>query len=386
MTNNIKLTYFYTFFSNIGVTSLWVLYLAHKGMGLVEIGLLESIFHIASFIFETPTGIMADTYGRKKAIIAGRIASLASALIMLFANSFALFALGFVVSALSYNLQSGSGEALLYDSLKQNDEEHRYLKISSHLNFLLEVAACSGILLAGFLSDLNFAFTYVVAIVLAIISLATASKFIEPTIHETTEKVSLLATTKSALLFLRKDKSLFFIMVCFAVYLAFQTSFGFYFQNYYKTFGLTNAAISIVLFVSGLLQAITSMAIPFMEKHLGSKRIFYIISIASSFFVLIAAIMSNIFVIIVFSVLCFILASTFYPLQSNFLHKRIPSEERATLISFASMFFSLTMIVLFPVMGLLGDWFGLQYVFIGSSVLLTFLTLAVALIGIKNKK
>ena len=46
--------------------SSWVALLALRGFSVLEIGLLESIFHIVSFCFELPSGVVADVFGRKR--------------------------------------------------------------------------------------------------------------------------------------------------------------------------------------------------------------------------------------------------------------------------------------------------------------------------------
>ena len=70
---------------------------------------------------------------------------------MLFCNSFLGFAIAFVISAISYNLNSGSEEALVYDSLKVIGEEEKYLKINGNLNFIIEVAQGIAVLVGGIL-------------------------------------------------------------------------------------------------------------------------------------------------------------------------------------------------------------------------------------------
>ena len=64
---NISLAKKYAFIQYFGITSLWLLYLSSfKGMTLVQIGFLEAIFHITSFVFEVPSGALADRFGYKK--------------------------------------------------------------------------------------------------------------------------------------------------------------------------------------------------------------------------------------------------------------------------------------------------------------------------------
>ena len=46
MKRNIGIDYIYRFLSSFDITeAIWVLFLAYKGMTLIEIGLLESSYH-----------------------------------------------------------------------------------------------------------------------------------------------------------------------------------------------------------------------------------------------------------------------------------------------------------------------------------------------------
>ena len=97
----------------------WVALLSVRGFTTAQIGLFESIFHVASMIFEVPSGAVADVFGRKKTMIASSVVTVLSALMMIFSDSFFMIAVAMVVSALSYNLASGTREAIAYDSLKE---------------------------------------------------------------------------------------------------------------------------------------------------------------------------------------------------------------------------------------------------------------------------
>ena len=81
---NISVSYIYNFLLQLNITSaIWVLYLAFRGMSLVEIGLLESVYHITGVLFELPTGVIADVYGKKFSVIIGRIISVISCILMI---------------------------------------------------------------------------------------------------------------------------------------------------------------------------------------------------------------------------------------------------------------------------------------------------------------
>ena len=50
---------------NLSLTGAWVAILAARGFTLVEIGIVETVFHITSLVFEIPSGVLADVFGRK---------------------------------------------------------------------------------------------------------------------------------------------------------------------------------------------------------------------------------------------------------------------------------------------------------------------------------
>ena len=54
----------------------WVALLAARGFSLIEIGIIESIFHAVSICFEVPSGVAADVFGRKKTLVISQIADI----------------------------------------------------------------------------------------------------------------------------------------------------------------------------------------------------------------------------------------------------------------------------------------------------------------------
>ena len=146
---------------------------------------------MASFLFEMPSGALADLVGRKKVMFWGRIFAAVSALVLLFSVELWQFILGFVLAALGYNLNSGSEEALVYDSLKQLHKEQEYVKVNSRMNVLIEIAAGAGTFLGGILAERSFAACYLAAAVVAGISVFPIFFLQEPPIREEREQRNL---------------------------------------------------------------------------------------------------------------------------------------------------------------------------------------------------
>lgn len=189
---NIPIDYLYCFLKNFDVSSaIWVLYMVYRGLPLWQVGIAEGIFHVTSLLFEVPSGAVADLAGRKRVLLWGRMMSLISTVIMLFSWELWQFCIGFVIAALSYNLNSGSEEALVYDSLKTIGEEKAYIKVNGRLNMLIEIASGTAIFLGGILAEHSFEFCYLLSIFVVGMSIVPAVLFYEPPITEKKEKIRL---------------------------------------------------------------------------------------------------------------------------------------------------------------------------------------------------
>lgn len=177
---NITLDYMSTFITNLNMqSSIWVLYLAYCGLNLAQIGLVEGIYHATSIIFEIPSGAVADLLGRKKSMVLSRICIALSCMIMLFAQNFWHFALGFMVQALGNNLNSGSEEALVYDSMKAAGQEARYMSVCGRLNVIIEESQGIATVAGGILAEFSYFWCYSACLVIAALALLPVILMVE---------------------------------------------------------------------------------------------------------------------------------------------------------------------------------------------------------------
>lgn len=101
---------------------------------MLEIGIMESIFHVVSCIFEIPSGAFADVFGRKRSLTLSKLTSILSSFLMILSANFWTTAIAIGFSAISYNLESGTREVLAYDSLKSVNCENDYNKLIMLIN------------------------------------------------------------------------------------------------------------------------------------------------------------------------------------------------------------------------------------------------------------
>ncbi|MBZ9622305.1 MFS transporter [Clostridium sp. FP2] len=384
---NVFKNYIFTFINRFDLTrGIWMIYLASKGLSLTEVGLVEAIFHITSFLMEIPTGAVADIWGRKASRICGRISTLIAAIILIYSNSFWGFVIGFIVSALSYNLESGAGEALLYDSLKEIGEEKKYMKVLGKNEIIMQMAQTCGLLLGGFLSNYGYVYAYGVTIVVSMGSIIQAFSFTEPNIKIEIEEKSFKILKKQVVesfYIIAGNKKLAFLIVFSQGIFMFNASIFFYFQNYLLDRGISKGSIGVMLATSALAAAITSSQTHKIEKKIGEKVIITLFPIIISICIWGVA-LSKYYCI--FFIVINTIDSIVFVAVGDYINKLIPSEKRATILSMASMIFSLYMIVLFPIIGKIGDAFSLQIAFQVLAIIATIMAVINIMVLRRNKK
>lgn len=364
---NITLNYFNTFITNLNMQSaIWVLYLAYCNMNLMQVGILEGIYHATSIICEIPSGAMADLLGRKKSMILSRFCIAISCILMLFSRNFWLFALSFMIQALGNNFNSGSEEALIYDSMKCIGKEDGYMKVNGRMNMLIEVSQAIATVAGGILAEYSYFWCYAACTVIAFFSFVPVFFMTEPPITENAPKKDKKQTAVQAVIqhfktsfhILAQDRRILKVVTFYSAVFASHTVLFFYSQQFFYDLGCNKIQISMICLVAGLASCMGAVLSEKVYKKLNEKMSFIIalgISIA-----LIAYGGNHLIVAIIAFIIANFCNSMLYPVESESLNRLIPSEQRATLISVNSMFFSVVMIIIFPVVGALADFVGLD--------------------------
>ena len=349
----------------------WVALLALRGFSILEIGILESIFHIVSSCFEIPSGVVADVFGRKRTMVLARIVSLVSSSFMILSFDFwtVAFAIGF--SAISYNLESGTREALAYDSLKAVGQEERYNDFASKEMMLYRITTSTATLCAGIALWLGYRKAYAVDMVFNLIALGIACSLKEVSaqaLHETEangENASGIHTNSGGTVAVIRDRfhnviyeSWHFmcsnrnarrIMIVNALIGAVSTLVLFFLQAKLPLAGLSDVLLGPALFVMGLGAALGAKVVGHFSTW--RYRKYVLLSGSGVLFAFVVTFTGNPYIMILGGFVGAFFDDFLEVRTDVILNDMIPSEQRATLISVNSFMFSLTMIVLSTLMG-----------------------------------
>ena len=168
-------------FSGLRITdAVWVALLAARGFSLWEIGLAESVFHVVSLLCEVPSGMAADLLGRKKTLVSGGVCMVLQSLLMAFASDLFTICFAMGLNALAMTMFSGTSTALVYDSLKQEGCEEKYIQVSANGSQISMLANAVGSMASILNRFLGFAGFYLLSAAFEGVSTAALALMEEP--------------------------------------------------------------------------------------------------------------------------------------------------------------------------------------------------------------
>lgn len=122
---------------------------ADTGLSTAQISTLFIVWSLSSLVFEIPSGVLADALSRRLLLIAAPVLNAAAFGLWVFAPSYPVFALGFVLWGVSGALQSGALEALVYEELDRQDAASRYAQVIGRAHAASTIALVLAMALAG---------------------------------------------------------------------------------------------------------------------------------------------------------------------------------------------------------------------------------------------
>lgn len=367
------------------VDAVWVVFLLQRGFSIAQVGIAEGVFHVVSMCCEIPSGMVADLIGRKRTLVLSGLVSAAGSLCMILTNAFPMILVAMGLNALSYNLVSGSREALTYDSLLEAGAQEEYLRVSAIQEKLYLFVFAAANLFSVVTVSLGYEKGYLISMVQGICCSIVAFRIWEPGRENTKQHEKNRNWTR----ILRKhviESGKFFVTHGFAarrMLISGVAAAGYYIvfmllQQHLVEQGLQAKWIGIPL----LLISFGGMAGASLGEKTGKVKI--------KFLLLAGGVLEG--VLIVFSGMpalpgC-VLAAAFAHGISEMLAIRIgdenqkvfSSEVRVTMVSVESMVYSVVMVVLSPVVGWLSEKFSISWAFGILGIFVSFLVCILVLL------
>ncbi len=346
---NIRIYYIYMATFQLLIGPILTLYLLYKGLSFTEMMTLQSLYSIAVFVLEVPTGAVGDLLGRKKSLVLAGISMTLGTVAYMTGSHFLQFALGELLFACGMSFKSGSDTSLVYDSLKKLDRIKDYASIQGKGDSFALITQIFGSIIAGFIYEMNPEFPLLLSAVFLMISAGTALFFHEVKTYEHEEKpgyIKQIVLSGQYLAGHKRVRSIVIYSVFFFVF--FRVGFWFY-QPYFQAVKIDAGYFGILFALFNLVAAVSArFSGKFIKKTKGKSMIALSVLLALSFLLMG---LTRMWFGFIFICLQQIARGVHHPVFMKYMNKHIPSNQRSTTLSFSSLLQNLAAAAAFPLAG-----------------------------------
>jgi len=360
-----------------------------KGLDLFQMVCLEVVFVLFILFGEVPTGIFADKYGRKTSIITYCLLFLVSEIIFLLGHGFWMLALSSAIAGTAISFYSGAGEALLYDSLKEQKQQHLMKKHMGTINASVivagAIAAIIGSVMATDLSLKSLLLLIQMVIASAIIGTLFSLTLKEPKYKHKIE-TNPFKLFSSGIKQIKSNPSLMRIVALSIFSTPFFYVITLLYQPYFKSLGINVAWFGAIFAVAMILSALASKYAYKLEGILGVKWGVLLATLTPGIFCVILALLKFTWIAIISFVAIIAINGFSEPLFSHYRNIHIKSFNRATTLSVISLFYCIYEVITRPTIGWIANTnINLAFLVIGIIVIVASLSLQLKPEHVKHK-
>ena len=367
--------------NTLAASFIWginTIFLLDAGLSNFEAFTANAFFTAGMVIFEIPTGVVADTIGRRVSYLAGTVTLMASTLLYVFLwqieGPFWAWALASVLLGLGFTFFSGAVEAWLVDALDATGFTGSLEAVFGRGQIVTGIGMLSGSVLGGYIAQItNLGVPFVMrAAVLTVMfvfaffamrDVGFSPKKSSGTLHEMK-----LITTASVDYGLRVP-SVKWLMLS-SPFTAGVSVYAFYALQPYllelsgnpEAYGIAGITAAIV---AGA-QIVGGIAAPRIRGlfRLRTSALIFAVGI-SSLTLLLMGVFETFWAVVFLVAVWGLLFAAAMPIRQAYMNGMIPSEQRATILSFDSMIGSAGGVVTQPALGRAADVYsyGTSYLF-----------------------
>lgn len=351
--NLVRRYYTYAGIYTLAASIIWginTLFLLDAGLSIAEVFIANAAFSVGTVLFEIPTGVVADTIGRRASFLLSLVVLAASTLAYVglaqAGAGIVAFSIASIFIGLGFTFYSGAMEAWLVDGVQGLGYEGEMDGIFANAQIIGGVAMLFGTVSGGLLGQIDLALPFIVRSALLLILLGLAF-FGMHDIGFQPRKVTLKTLPSEAKTVATKGvrhgwrtRPLRLIMIAGAIQSGFFMWAWYAWQPYFLELLERDA-----IWVAGVVAALLSLAmiagnslVKFFMRFCG-RRTTLLLWTAAGFSVASIGVgwATNFPVALLFLLVSAIAMGVQMPVRQAFIHAIAPSEERATVVSFDSM-------------------------------------------------
>jgi MFS family permease len=330
------------------------LFLLDAGLTIFQVFVANAAFTAAMALFEVPTGVVADTRGRRASFLLSEailaVGTLAYVGVAAIHGGLLLFCLAGVVLGLGYTFYSGAVEAWLVDALKATGYERELDGVFARASMVSHVAMIVGTVGGGLLGTIDLSIPYLVRAALIVMALVVGFRtmhdigFTPRTMQMRGMVGEMRKVGRAGITYgWRKPAVRLLLMESFVTWGFFSWAWYAWQPYFLELYG------SDAIWVSGLIAAmfglagIAGNALVGRLATPGRRRtsILLVAGAATTSTMVATGLIRSFWVTVPVFLLGAVAGGVLQPVRQTYLHRSIPSSERATLVSFDSLVGSL---------------------------------------------
>lgn len=397
MEKQIKKFGFYGLLKNLRFFEPFLLiFFIENHLSLFQIGLLFSIREAIIYIFEIPSGVFADRFGKKNELILCFLLYIISFILFFISFDFVTIALAMVFFGFGEALRSGTHKAMIMEYLDINQIKERKSKIygftRSYSNIGSTISSLLGIVFI--LITPNIRYLFLIAIIPYLIDtllILSYPSYLNNKQEVTFQFKGFIKENINSIKYVFSNKQLINNVIESSGFTAIYKTVKDYIQPLLITIGVfvlfSNLSmgdnekiyLGIIYAIAEFISVFVSLNAYKLENKLTAKEVLRFTWYLASFTLIIMGILSSNLIIIIFS---FILFYVYQNIRKPFMVEKIGdasvNNKRASVLSIESQLTSLFVIIFAPLLGFIADKFGI-------GIMLSLLGVFMVVIGILKR-
>lgn len=351
------------------------LFYADNDLNATQLFLIQAAFSFASALFAIPSGYFADVIGRKKTLVLGTVLSASGFLVYATIHNFWAFFIAEAIMGIGNSCISGTDSAMLYDSLKESQNQERYLKYEGRVTSFGCLAETTAALLGGTIAAMfSYNDVFWVQVFIASMAIPAALLLVEPSRDKLLHK-SFRQVADIGMYALFKHKGLSRTTLMSSVTGIATLTMAWTVQAFFVEAQFTEIQTTIVWVLLNLTVALASFFSDVLERKLGIKTmiLLMVILIPMGYF---AFGIPSIAVSLTFAFLFYFVRGFATPILKELIQNYCDSEIRATVLSVRDLLIRMGFSIVGPFIGWLTDHYSFAFAVISAGMLFLITSLA----------
>jgi MFS family permease len=382
----------YGFFKNLRFFEAFIiLFFLEKGLTYFAIGTLYAVREITVNLFEVPSGVIADSLGRRRIMILAFIFYILSFLVFFIAEAYWGFFTAMLLFSLGEAFRSGNNKAMIFHYLDRNDWKDQKVHYYGHTRSCSQMGSALSALAGAAIVFISGSYQYifllsVVPYLLDLVLVASYPRFLDGEMQKFNWKLMRKNFRKvfDSLLLALKSRNVLQLFGSLSVYSGYYKAVKDYVQPVIATWavalafvpGLSNEQrsalmIGLVFFMIYLLSSVASRKSGMFSDKFSSLATPLNATIILGFsFGLLSGLAYNMEFLVI-SVICFIVIymveNIRKPVGVAYLGNAVSDQVTASVLSVDSQLKSLVAAALAPLIGIFADLYGIGWSIIAVS-------------------